>query len=418
MRGASNGYQAVDRAAYAVRLRPRVFLSVNALFYLGFTVLWVVFAAGWLKFAVLLFTVPVLGRLVLNLRRRASPLVVDAPGIWVGAVDGEGDERFVHWETIAAVVVFDGAEPGSRRLHDGVGLRLRSHPDVVAVRRVLGDWKLDRVKLETAVARYAPGVPVVDGPGDLDHVAAAHNMIDAVVDAFREMNEQAATSRQTATDDRVASTDHPEPDDGRTPQPPGWEPGWHPIHRERYTATDPRAYLAGPTWTSEPSVYLFAVIAWVAGILVGLENVFVGALFVCGFNIPLVLHVVAVRRRSVRFAADAPGVFFGEALSGEADPDHTRVPWDRVRTVVLFSVEQEKGGSKRAIGVTTALPGSAEPVLGCYRVFNGWNVDRRALETAVRTFAPQVPVVDGPPLGRGRLSDLARAALRHRGNPG
>ena len=78
--------------------------------------------------------------------------------------------------------------------------------------------------------------------------------------------------------------------------------------------------------------------------------------------------------------------------------------------MVLFDVEQEKSW-ERAVGVTRVRPGGGQPELGYHRVLNGWRLDRAALEAAVRCFAPQVPVVDGPPIGRTRLRDAAGAVF-------
>jgi hypothetical protein len=49
-----------------------------------------------------------------------------------------------------------------------------------------------------------------------------------------------------------------------------------------------------------------------------------------------------------------------------------------------------------------------------YRRMEGWRVNRRALETAVRRFAPGVPVVDGPPWPPTITAAEARAVARTR----
>jgi hypothetical protein len=380
------GYEAVDRKAYVPRVRPRSVLSGEVVYALVFTGIWMSFPTGGMRFLVLLVTVPVVVGRIRYLSRRASPVVVDAPGIWFGADEDTDDERLVHWEMIAAVVVFHGRAPGSRRLQDGVGVRLRAHPDIVAIRRVPADRKVDRVRLEAAVGRYAPGVPVVDGPGDLADVAAAHNTAEAMITAVREAQ-------------RAGTAD----------QPPGWEPGARLVRRERYRPVDPHAYVVRPTWTSQPVVYLFPLVGIGFGVAVARDNPVVGVAVALLGALPAIWHAAGVLRGNARFAVDAPGVFLGEASSGEPDPDHRLVPWDEIATVVRFRVQGDKGRGGPAVGITSVPPGGGEPVIRSYRVQNGWRLERRHLESAVRTFAPQVPVVDGPPLGPGRLSDLARA---------
>jgi hypothetical protein len=208
----SAGYQAVDRRAWAPRLRVSSVLTRELIFAVGFTAAWtaaVMLAGGWKLLIMLGFAVPVVADWLRRLRRRGSPVVVDAPGVWFGAEDGSGDERLVHWEMVAAVIVFQSRVPGSRHLHDGLGVRLRARPDLVPVRRVLLDRRVDRARLEAAVGRYAPDVPVVDWPGDpvvvvdrprdpvvgwpvvgrpgdLDDASAAHDTAEAMISAVRE----------------------------------------------------------------------------------------------------------------------------------------------------------------------------------------------------------------------------------------
>ena len=99
-------------------------------------------------------------------RRLEAPFVVDRPGVYVAGAPGEG--RLVHWESIAAVVLCDvtSRRTGHRRLGPGLGLRLRPHPDVVAIRVPLDGRRVDERRLLAAVARFAPAaVSVVrEGP--------------------------------------------------------------------------------------------------------------------------------------------------------------------------------------------------------------------------------------------------------------
>jgi hypothetical protein len=385
-------YRPEDLAAYGGRPRLSGESVRTLVFVVGFLVVWLV-AAGrlwWAWLAALAVGGVNLRRILLPLvRPRASPFVVDAPGVWVGD-DGvrENEERLVHWESIAEIVLFRAAAPGSRKLHDAVGLRLRRHPDVVAIRRVLDSWSLDRARLEGAVARFAPEVRVVDARDDLDATASTARAVGAVADDLARAAGQ--TSEAQAA-----------PEGGS-----GWQ--FVGVHRTRYQATDPQAYVVRPPWGSSLVVYLFLAVAPVLGVLVGRDSVVAGTVFGVGLSLPFLLHATAVLRGSVRFAVDAPGVFFGEAQSGEPAADHRLVPWAEIASVVIFDVEQEKSW-ERAVGVTRVPPGGGEPQLAYHRVLNGWRLDRAALEAAVLRFAPQVPVVDGPPVGRARLREVAGA---------
>lgn len=411
-------YRPMDRAAYGGRPRLSGASLRDLVFVVGFVAVWLLASGGawWGWLAALAFVALQLRSIAAPLLRpKAAPFVVDAPGVWVGD-DGvrENEERLVHWETIAAVVLFRAAAPGSRDLHDAVGLRLRRHPDVVAIRRVLDSWSLDRTRLEAAVARFAPGVPVVDGPDDLAATASTARTLGAVADeltrAAAEANEARVVEARLAGEQAAAGFG-PEPVGGHAA--PHGRSGWQfvPVHRVRYQATDPRAYVVRPTWRSSPVAYLFLVVGVVVGVLVGDDGgAVMGVVFGAMFTLPFTLHAAAVLRGSVRFAVDAPGVFFGEAQQGERPADHRLVPWTDIASVVLFDLELEKSWA-RAVGVTRVPPGGGEPELEYHRVVDGWRLDRAALEAAVLSLAPEVPVVDGPPVARARLRDVASAAL-------
>jgi hypothetical protein len=80
-----------------------------------------------------------------------------------------------------------------------VGLRLRRQPEVVAIRRVLDSWSLDRTRVEAAVARFAAGVSVVDAPDELGAAAVIRRAAEAgarPVDAWRKQD-RAATHTVT-----------------------------------------------------------------------------------------------------------------------------------------------------------------------------------------------------------------------------
>jgi hypothetical protein len=375
-----NRYRPADPAAYGGR--PRLPRSALPGLVLLLGLLAVAVAPGsddpwWVWLAVLAFAALNLRQFLLALslpRPRRAPFVVDAPGVWVrdeGVRENEG--RLVHWETIAEIVLFRAAAPGSRRLQDAVGLRLRRHPDVVAIRRVLDTWTLDRARLEAAVARYAPGVRVVDGPDD-----------------------PVATPRTVGT---AAAGSGPAPG-GRQAAPHGVS-GRSRIapYLGRYRARDPRAYVVRPTWGGSRVVYAFAVPGVAAGVF-GFQNGGLPLALVFGgmFTLPFAVHAAAVLQGGTRFAADAPGVYFGTARSGEPPPGHRRVRWagDRDRGGLRRQAGQDLGARRRR---HAGAAGGGEPRLQHWHVLS---LDRAALEAAVLRFAPQVPVVDGPPLSRPR----------------
>jgi hypothetical protein len=106
--------------------------------------------------------VAVLAALPMFVRRPSSPFSVGAPGIVVGAGAG-APRRVVHWEAVAAVVLF---VEGSGQRPRAVGLRLRRDPDTVSVVRRLDRWSMDRTRLERAVTRFAPPGVVVEVVAD------------------------------------------------------------------------------------------------------------------------------------------------------------------------------------------------------------------------------------------------------------
>jgi hypothetical protein len=208
----------------------------------------------------------------------------------------------------------------------GVGLRLRGHADVVAIRRPLDGWRIDERRLLAAVARFAPaGVAVVrEGPfGEMLTLReAAEDVARRVADAALHRAAERLRTR--------AATPVPPP-----PRPP-----------------DERRFAVGPE-----------------------------------------------------------GVFLGPDPGRGGRPGRL-VPWAAVAAIVVFDA-QTASRWHRAVGVARSGGHGLAPrdLLG-YRVAVDWVLDRRALEAAVRLHAPQVPVVDGPPLRRAGAGDLAAAVTR------
>jgi hypothetical protein len=135
--------------------------------------------AGWLLvgFATLVNVRVVVQRLLA--RRHDPPFVVDRPGVFVATGDATG--RLVHWESISAIVLTElpSVRSGHLRRVPGIGLRLRDHPDVLAVRCPLEDRALDLGQLTAAVARFAPpGVGVSEQPPPGADVTARDVVLD------------------------------------------------------------------------------------------------------------------------------------------------------------------------------------------------------------------------------------------------
>ena len=133
-----------------------------------------------------------------------------------------------------------------------------------------------------------------------------------------------------------------------------------------------------------------------------------------------------LRRREVLFAVHRDGVFFG------SDAVLDDVPWHLVRAVELFVERVPSGRSQQVhhcIAVRTAgtrpvaragnapgagrvprasaryfddagrrdlLPGADGTIRWACRRMTGWRVDRNRLEDALRRYAPDVTIIDGP----------------------
>jgi hypothetical protein len=104
----------------------------------------------------------------------AVGLAIDRPGVFFGESHSPGDDqdhRLVPWSDISAVVVYDQLVDGSKsdKWQRAVGVRLRGEPTAVRHWRIIAGWKFNRPAIEAAVARFAPGVPVIDGPPQRRH---------------------------------------------------------------------------------------------------------------------------------------------------------------------------------------------------------------------------------------------------------
>jgi hypothetical protein len=104
---------------------------------------------------------------------------------------------------------------------------------------------------------------------------------------------------------------------------------------------------------------------------------------------------------SLRLAVEAGGVRLG--------PRGRLVPWREVAAVVVLDVE-EGTGWHRAVGLAPAGAPPGTTRLLAHEVARDWRLDRPALEAAVRRHAPHVPVVDGAPIRRAGVGDVADAA--------
>jgi hypothetical protein len=297
-------------------------------------------------------------------RRGSAPLVVDRPGVFVGGSGEPG--RLVHWESVHAIVLCEATSRrnGHRRPVPGVGLRLRSHPDVVAIRRPLDGWRIDEGQLLAAVTRFAPpGVAVVrEGP-----LGEVFTLRPATADVARRVAGAAAQAAVTRT----------------------------PLARTPLG----RAVVRGLRGTDDPEP--------VPG---PAEFVVRGASGTGGPGEP-------GAPGELRLSVDATGVYLGAVRRRDVVTPGRLVPWAEVGAVVVFDVQQ-RSGWHRALGVTTAARGAAAPAsardLVGYRVAHDWPVDRARLEAAVSLHAPRVPVLDGPPLRRTELSDVVSALARAR----
>jgi hypothetical protein len=352
---------------------------------------------------------------------RKAPVVIDAPGVFVGGDGDEGRPQVVPWEAIHEIVLYETvvARAGDVRRADAVGLRLRRRPEVISVQRVLRSWELDRAELEAAVARFAPDVAVVDGPSQ-DPLSGdqLQAQFDEIADSVREAGAE--------DDDGVRRPAEGEPlygpRSGVPERPPASPPTPAPVHG---TAAEPgapapapspvghgAAYVVKPDGSTIGSPLLFAAIG--AGIAAygAWSGVWIAALFGLAFLWPLLKHWNDARRGVVYFCADADGLYLGEARDADDHTTKLSLPWSAISTVVVFDVEKagrDSDGDRtstwhRAVGVT--LPDSRGAVAH-FMVFDDFKLDRAHLETAVEAHGGGVPVVDGPAVGSRSLRDVA-----------
>jgi hypothetical protein len=92
----------------------------------------------------------------------------------------------------------------------------------------------------------------------------------------------------------------------------------------------------------------------------------------------------------------------GIALDGRG------VGWPRIGTVLLFDLTRPDGRTVPALGVARDLAPGGEPELLDYVTLDGVELDRRALEAATRTHAPDVAILDGPPARLTRTGGVVR----------
>lgn len=165
-------YQPSDPAAYLARHDLRSHLPLIVVLVLVQVAMWALLVPQQPGVGILMavaFAAPLLF-IWRSLRAGgAVALGVDRPGVFFGESSSPGDDqehRLLPWAEISAVVVYDQLVPGDE--HDGwqraVGVRLRGEPTLVRHWRIVAGWRLDRPALEAAVARFAPGVHVLDGP--------------------------------------------------------------------------------------------------------------------------------------------------------------------------------------------------------------------------------------------------------------
>lgn len=189
-------YRPVDPAAYLGRFDLRSNLGI-VLALLGLQVfLWGVVVpqggAVGVVFAVI-FALPLLP-IWRSLRSGgAVALAVDRPGVFFGESRSSGDDqqhRLVPWADVSAVVVYDQLVEGSEqnRWERAVGVRVRGEPTLVRYSRIVESWRLDRPALEAAVACFAPGVRVLDGPPQrpLSTAVTMQALLDTARELYRE----------------------------------------------------------------------------------------------------------------------------------------------------------------------------------------------------------------------------------------
>jgi hypothetical protein len=377
---------------------------------------------------------------------RRSPFVVDEPGVFAGGDGDEGEPRLVHWESISEVVLYETTVRGSSgvRTVDAVGLRLHGRPDVISVQRVLTSWTLDRADLEAAVARFAPGIAVVDGPSQTNRARILQDferLADVVADAADDESDDVArrpgeplygprtTPAEPAHSSAGAGTAEPVPAYGTPGAAPRPEPEPVPAYGSPEAgAADPAAYVVKADARTAVTPAMFAVIGTaVAGFALFL-GLGVFALFGAAFWIPLLMHLRDVRRGVVYFSVDADGVFLGRAADDNRSPSlEIRAPWESIAAVTVFEVEDVDTDSQgrtttdwhKAVGLTMRAGRSgSRGGVAHYQVFDSFGLDRQALEAAVARFGGGTPVVDGPALGSASLGDVAGAVLdflRNRG---
>jgi len=370
-------------------------------------------------------------RTLLQGRKPGPPVVVDEPGITFSDTGDGGGPRLVAWESITTVVLFEipRTDTSRRRWQPAIGVQLIGHPDGVSVHRPLTGWSLDRAALGRAVTRFGGGVQVVDGPRSTGEATAEqlHTEIRRMATEAMSTETPYGTPAETPSEtpyetqaeapyETQAETPARQAMDGQTPDGHAMDGQatrprvqWH--RTARYRPVDPAAYLARFDLRSN-----FGMIAALVAVQVFLwfivvpQGPGVGITMAVVFALPLLYMWRTLRSGgAVALAVDQPGVFFGDSHSPGDDQEHRLVPWPDIGAVVVY--DQLVDGSKedkweRAVGVRLR----GEPTLARHwRIVEGWQLDRPALEAAVTQFAPGIRVLDGPPQRPSNATDTLRA---------
>jgi hypothetical protein len=311
--------------------------------------------------------------------RGPRPVLVDEPGLTFSDLGDGGGPRFVPWESITAVVLFEvpDGDASRNRWQQAIGVSVAGHPDGVSVFRPLSVWSLDREALELAVRRFGQGVPVVTqgrpaaGPSQ-EQLRAEFRQISS--ESIRQAREPGA------------------PAEPRVQIFPNRAPRYQPIDPGAYLGRyDLRSHLFPVVLLSGLQVVLWAIVI--------VQRSAGTVLFAVVFAVPLIWILNGLRNGgSIALAIDRPGVYFGSSHSPGDDQTKRLVPWTEISAVVVFeqlySDSDNDNHWARAVGVRLR---GRPTVVPHWRIIDGWRLDRPALEAAVRLIAPDVPVLDGAP---------------------
>jgi hypothetical protein len=183
-------YVPADPAAYLARFDLRSNFAIIAGLVVAQVFFWAVVvpqAGGVGVFIAIVFALPLVFVWRTLRGGGAVALAVDRPGVFFGESTSPGEDqtnRLVTWPEITAVVVYEELIRGSKSSDwkRTVGIRLRGEPTLIRHSRIISGWRLDRPALEAAVARFAPGVPVIDGPPQRDRPGSASDAMRRVLE--------------------------------------------------------------------------------------------------------------------------------------------------------------------------------------------------------------------------------------------